>query len=353
MLMKTCVWIMILCCCFLVVKAQTHYEVTANTFLNIRSYADTEAPVLGTIDKGGKVEVYEISNGWAKIAYDGGYAYVSADYLRKVEQESADTPLPLSKGFSLDFLKGGVSDVRWLAYVLLALSVALYVMRKVRGDEDPLEGTPYVANCALFLVTALLELVYMSRMGTDATWFCSPDKVGWIWTIINFIVFGLAVFNQLTCFFNTLNDAAYNSYGSFDRRWGIYSWIGGVVGGLVAAVVYQPLLVWILVLFLICQVVQVVQIVKGVAPSGGWKNALLCLAVYLLGSLSTALIIVHFLVLLIIVLLGFLLLSIFAHSGSPSRRCCDNCNYRAGASYCNYRGEYIQNPERTVCDHYS
>lgn len=52
--MKTCMCIIAFWCCCLLAIAQTKYEVTANTFLNIRSYASASAPVLGTIDKGGK-----------------------------------------------------------------------------------------------------------------------------------------------------------------------------------------------------------------------------------------------------------------------------------------------------------
>ena len=67
--MKTYVWTIILLCYCLWCTAQTKYEVTANTFLNIRSYADKEAPVLGTIDKGGKIDVYEINDGWAPFLW--------------------------------------------------------------------------------------------------------------------------------------------------------------------------------------------------------------------------------------------------------------------------------------------
>lgn len=87
--MRTFVWIIFMVCCSLCCNAQTKYEVTANTFLNIRSGADANAPVIGTIDKGGEVEVYEISDGWAKIGFDGGFAYVSDDYIRKVEMPEA------------------------------------------------------------------------------------------------------------------------------------------------------------------------------------------------------------------------------------------------------------------------
>ena len=161
--------------------AQTKYEVTANTFLNIRSYADADAPVLGTVDKGGKLDVYEISNGWAKIAYDGGYAYVSSTYLKKVQAVSSVSPINDNRAF--DFSSWGISKggVEWMAYLIVGLSVVLFLIRKSRGDA-PLEDSEnlYRINWILFLVVAVIELVYVTIMGSDSIWFCIPDKVGWL-----------------------------------------------------------------------------------------------------------------------------------------------------------------------------
>lgn len=58
----------------------TTYYCTVN-ILNIRTSPNTSSSVLGTLQKGDKVEVYEINNGFAKIKYRAGFAYVGADYL--------------------------------------------------------------------------------------------------------------------------------------------------------------------------------------------------------------------------------------------------------------------------------
>ena len=345
---------MCLCCCLLA-AAQTKYEVTANTFLNIRSYADADAPVLGTVDKGGKLDVYEISDGWAKIAYDGGYAYVSSAYLKEVQTISSVSPI--SDNGTFDFSSWSISKggAEWMAYLIGGLSVVLFLIRKSRG-ETPLEdsGNLYMINWILFLVVAILELVYVAIMGSDSIWFCIPDKVGWLWTIIDFFIFGFIVYNQFMCFFNTLEDTAYNSYGAFDRRWGIYSWVGGIVGTIITGIFFPVAVPFVLVAFVICQIIQIVLIFRGVMTNGGLGYAFLCTAVYLLGSISTVLILAHFVVLLVIVLIGYLVLSLIgASSKGSSRRCCENCTHYYSSGYCNYRDEYIDNARNKVCDNYS
>lgn len=56
------------------------YYCTANS-LNIRSYASTNAPIIGKLKKGDRVQVYEIKNGFAKIKYNGRTGYVSKKYI--------------------------------------------------------------------------------------------------------------------------------------------------------------------------------------------------------------------------------------------------------------------------------
>ena len=346
-------WLLIFCClCSIGLWAHaqtTVYEVTANTFLNIRSHASVDAPILGTIDKGGQVEVYDITNGWAKISYDGGYAYVSADYLMKVENPATDVK-PSVSTFKFPSWRVHKHDVKWIVIVILGMSIALFFIRKNRGEE-PLEDGIYLTNWILFLSVSVLELVYLSFMGSDAIWFCIPDQVGWIWTIIDFLVFGFVVYNQYMCFFNTLDDVSYNSNGFFDRRWGIYSWIGGIIAVIVSGIFFPSAVPIVLVIFAICQLIQVILIFKSIVPESGWGNAFLCAAVYVLGSLSTVLILAHFVVLLIIVIIGYFLLSLLGKSSSSSGRCSSCSHYSSG--YCHYLDRSINSPATTRCDHYS
>lgn len=64
----------------------TIYEVTANK-LNVRQTANSQGKVSGSLVKGDKVDVLSITGSWAKINYKNHTAYVSAQYLKKVEVE--------------------------------------------------------------------------------------------------------------------------------------------------------------------------------------------------------------------------------------------------------------------------
>lgn len=125
--MRVFIWLIFNLCCCLFLTAQTKYEVTTNTFLNIRSSASVDAPVVGTIDRGGEVDVYTIENGWAKIAFDYGYAYVSSDYLKPVEPTSVSVEKSDAKWFDgFDFGNWKTRwDARVLVYVIAGLSAFL------------------------------------------------------------------------------------------------------------------------------------------------------------------------------------------------------------------------------------
>lgn len=351
--MRTHYILILFLCCTIGAIAQTTYEVTASTFLNIRSYADASAPIIGTIDRGGKVEVWEIKNDWAKIKYDDDYAYVNASYIRKVNTSTSIVEKEkTSFDFNFDFLQG-TKNLEWLVFVIAGISVLLFIFRKIRGKDGVLEDGVYVMNWILFLAVCIVELIYVTMMGGDVIWFCIPDTVGWLWTIIDFILFAFVVYNQLMCLFDTLSDIQHNTGGYCDLRWGLYSWCGAVVLGILAGIFSPDLLPVVLVVFAVFQLIQIVQICRSMVPQGGWGNAILCVSVYLLGTIATVIILAHFLVLLIIVLVGLLVLYIVGKSSeSSSRRCCQNCRYYSGG-YCSYRSETIYDSKNTVCDSYS
>ena len=60
------------------------YVCTANV-LNIRSAPNTYSSVIGTLKKGEKVQVYEVSNGFARISYNGRIGYVSIKYINIIQ----------------------------------------------------------------------------------------------------------------------------------------------------------------------------------------------------------------------------------------------------------------------------
>lgn len=65
--------------------------------LNIRSEPNTDCEVLGSAKAGEKFEVLteNCQQGWHEISYNGGKAYVSAEYVTiGEEQQAAPTPTP-------------------------------------------------------------------------------------------------------------------------------------------------------------------------------------------------------------------------------------------------------------------
>ncbi|WP_196345687.1 SH3 domain-containing protein, partial [Paraclostridium sordellii] len=60
------------------------------TTLNVRSGYGANYSKIGTLTNGSKVEIVESQNGWYKIKYNGGYGYVSGDYVKVDEQSKPD-----------------------------------------------------------------------------------------------------------------------------------------------------------------------------------------------------------------------------------------------------------------------
>lgn len=62
--------------------ANTTSKTVKTAALNVRSGAGTSHAVIGVLNNGNTVYVIEVVNGWAKIAWYGGEAYVSHSYLK-------------------------------------------------------------------------------------------------------------------------------------------------------------------------------------------------------------------------------------------------------------------------------
>ena len=68
-------------------KKTTKYVVTVSS-LNIRKKPNTSSEILGTFSNGDTINVYSITNGWAKISYNGKKAYVSSKYIKKYKSNN-------------------------------------------------------------------------------------------------------------------------------------------------------------------------------------------------------------------------------------------------------------------------
>lgn len=61
----------------------TTYICTAKKSLKVRTAPNTSASQIGSIISGEEVEVYEVSDGFAKVSYNGDIGYASVKYLKR------------------------------------------------------------------------------------------------------------------------------------------------------------------------------------------------------------------------------------------------------------------------------
>ncbi|MER1956934.1 MAG: N-acetylmuramoyl-L-alanine amidase [Solibacillus sp.] len=57
--------------------------------LNVRTAPSTSSAVLGSVNTGGKLSVYEIEGSWLKVSYKGQYAYISKAYAKFLVQDGS------------------------------------------------------------------------------------------------------------------------------------------------------------------------------------------------------------------------------------------------------------------------
>lgn len=343
----------ILLCLLLFVAAsvaQVRYEVNAYV-LNVRSMATKSSSVVGKLEKGEQVYVYGVEGKWAKINYNGQYAYASTKYLTPVETRTVTREKETTWWDSfrtLNFFEDGGEGYEWLVLPILLCAIALFIFHVKRVEDENYVGTEYAINCTLLLVASCLEIFYVVMMGSDSTWFCDSDRVdSFAWVAINFVIFGFVVYSQIYSFIDTLADLFYNTGEFFDVRWGFYAYIGGVIGLIVCGIFFEEYVNWVLIAFCVLQIIQIILIVKNML-SDGIGSTFLALAIYTLGSIATVLILLHFLVLLVVVLLVlFVLLALC--SGSGSNRCSNCRSFNHSNNYCHYRQKYIDNPSSTSC----
>lgn len=315
-----------------IIYAAERYEVSVESSLNIRSAPNANSSVLGTLVDGDAIEVISIKGGWAKFSHNGQDAYVNSTYL--------------SKAVSTDSTSVSKRHHTSLLYLIVIISVILYLIRKLVRKDSPLEGIPFYINYALVVGMCLLEILYFGVFRGEV-WFCSPQIVGWGWVVANFVIFVWIIYNQAMLFFNTLEDIQYKSY-TVDYRVGYYSYGIGLVLLLACVFFAEGYLYWVLGSIILGQLIQVVLIFRYTIPH--WNKAAMNALIYLLAAVSTILIFMEFLPFLILAaIVGVIVIGLERNSGKR-RRHCSSCNSFADG-YCNYWKDRV-NPESGCSKHH-
>jgi hypothetical protein len=249
--------------------------------------------------------VYEITDDWAKIEYNFDYAYVSANYIKKIDNPTTKSVHQASDTHAIMI---GPISAKVMLIIIVCLSIVLFILR-VCNDDDSLTGGVRITNVVLFIITVALELIYLYTISSKANdieviWFCIPDDVGWIWTIVNFIIFAAVLCNQMLCLVGIINDYEYKTGGNTRKIWGVCTLILGVIALTISLFFYKEAIGCILTILAICQLIQVVLFFIAIVPEGGWVDAIVCSVAYVLGVASFLWMVLFFFVLLLFVIVG-------------------------------------------------
>ena len=190
-----------------------------------------------------------------------------------------------------------------LSVVILILSIMLLIIRLTKKKGEPRQGTIYFISTGLFLTVCALEILHVvvwKDLGIP--WFCDPNMVGWMWTVINFFLLGGLIVNQVLYLFDVIDDVFKNGNAMCDLRLGLYSWIGGFVCAFLFAIFFKAGVTYVYYALGLMQIIQSVLIFK--SYNGNMKGALLGISVYLLGTTGTVLTFMTFFAMLIIIVIG-------------------------------------------------
>lgn len=305
--------------------AAQEYQVKVKTTLNVRSQPDAKSPLLGTLSNGDHIEVYDISNGWAKIKFQNKDAYISSDFISPAYQPTSSYS---------DTFRSSNDLKSTIVYIILGLTAIAFLIRKIKTVEEA-EGGTLVFSYLILLSICALELYYFIGLGGD-TWFCSPNTVGWIWTIINFFIFGGVLFIQILFFLDVLAGLQYNSR-YIDYRTGFYS-IGIAAALCILGYFFFEEHLYIVGIALgIAQLVQIFFIFRENGTSYlGYSLASTLL--YLVATAATLITLIHFIMLLIVAIIAWVVLMAI---GSSSGRTCSSCRSYDSNGYCHYRQRYV------------
>lgn len=293
------------------------YQIVCKSSLNVREYPSAGSRKIGSLNNNTIVDVVQINANWAEIRYGGKTAYISADYTQPVaivnESPSSSSESASSGFISSDFISSKINmmkslgDTSMLLWGLVPAFLLFYIFRRRIDEDGEWLDVRYLAVSAVAI--SVMEFVYATG-SQNFTWFCSEPR--WYWIVVNFIVFGVLVFQQLMAY-TTFTGCASDGNGLLS----IYSWPVCLVLGVILYFCDVDT-IYAIVLLLVAQLIQTGIIFYTLYKYRSFTSALFYSVVYLIFTVSTAMILLQFIAILIIVLIGFVVLMALSSGSSSS-----------------------------------
>ncbi len=320
----------------LIVSAQGTYTVNAKV-LNVRSKPSKSSAVVGALHRGTTVEIEHIESGWGKMSLNGRNGYVSMKYMQGpvAQPEVPKANKTATRYFWDDFNIPKTDSPLWF-YIMVALAAIVTVVQIASQEGDRYKYTKWLfyITSIVFLALSLSEIVYFLAFDGSKIWFCMPSQVGWLMTVVDYILFGILLYGQIMAFMSLIHASNYLGCRNSNISVGYYGWIAGIIALIVTAIFFKAYVNYVALAIIGVQTIQLIMFVYyNIKDGGGWLNLIFTIVLYTLGSIATIIALLHFLTLTIVVIIGYIVLRAITSGNS---RCCANCvTYDDG--YCSYR----------------
>lgn len=191
------------------------YQVNVSTSLNVRNTPDNSGTIIGKLDNGQIVKVISITNGWARIDYNGKTGYVSYRYLDRYYVKQHDEKIHEDKG-TFQFMSREISDK--FLYITIALAVITYLLYRFESE--------YLLILSYVLMT-ISQLIYLSGQFSPKGLlpFIDIFDIGLLWGILGFIGFAVFLGFQLYMLIEITKIFESESGCDIDIRVGFWGWI--------------------------------------------------------------------------------------------------------------------------------
>lgn len=295
--MKT-IWLLFLCLVFTAsLNAQT-YRVISRNALNIRDSATIHSKVVGQLLTQDTVHVIRMEKQWAQINYNGSPAYINNRYIVPFHRKSKKSAKEFFQDIQNIFQEGPNKYLPLL--IILTFFLTTWGRQMFSGQNT---ARMYIGMIGLVAISGM-ELFYFIVYNTGQPWFCNLQIIGWVWTVINFFLYGFVLIWQIKTSFGVIQEICNGR--AYNLKTGIYSY--PIAFGLMLVFYWTNIdmneyIAWGLV------IAQTVQVVLNFYLIRHWKKALLISTLFLLTTIAVIVSSFYFLGMLLIVTIALLILS--------------------------------------------
>lgn len=298
------------------------YQVNVSSSLNVRHTPDNSGTIIGKLDNGEIVKVISITNGWARIDYNGKTGYVSYDYLDRYSVKQHDEKIHEDKGM-FQFMSRNISDK--FLYITIALAFITYLIYKLESEHL------LILSYALMTIS---QLIYLSgHFGPKGLLpFIDIFDIGLLWGIFGFICFAVFLGFQLYMLIVITNILEDESGCDIDIRVGFWGWIITFGYLIINAIFFDSRHIEYPIAAMIA--VQVIQVILSIIRNiRNISTMILYNIIYLISVFAFTLSFIELTVMLILFGIAFIALRAIV---SDKPRSCSWCrSYDNG--YCYYR----------------